>query len=429
MKFNLLHPADQIVMIMQRIYDGGMTTTSGGNLSIKDEQGNIWISPGGVDKGSLTRKDIMCVTPDGEIIGPHKPSVEYPFHKKIYEVRPDAGAVLHAHPPALVAFSIVGEIPDTHIIPNAQLVCGKIDVAKYDIPGSAGLGEKIADKFSEGSDVVMMENHGLVTLGTDLFQAFMRFETLDFCARLNIKAKRLGSVNSLTQEQLAIAYTKSHVQMNEFIPNMFTSKEKEARREMCELIHRAYKQQLFTSTQGTFSCRLDDDSFLITPYGVDRKYIEPADIVRIDNDMREARKTPSRSVLLHRDIYEKHDDINAIIIAHPPNIMSFGISKVMFDSRTIPESYLMLRDVITMPFGVNIQNPEQINDTISSKVPVVMIENDSLLVTGKSLLQVFDSLEVAEYSAKALIAASVLGEFQPITQKEVDEFKEAFGLE
>lgn len=429
MKFNLLHPADQIVMIMQRIYDGGMTTTSGGNLSIKDEQGNIWISPGGIDKGSLTRKDIMCVTPDGEIIGPHKPSVEYPFHKKIYEVRPDAGAVLHAHPPALVAFSIVGEIPDTHIIPNAQLVCGKIDVAKYDIPGSAGLGEKIADKFSEGSDVVMMENHGLVTLGTDLFQAFMRFETLDFCARLNIKAKRLGSVNSLTQEQLAIAYTKSHVQMNEFIPNMFTSKEKEARREMCELIHRAYKQQLFTSTQGTFSCRLDDDSFLITPYGVDRNYIEPADIVRIDNDMREAGKTPSRSVLLHRDIYEKHDDINAIIIAHPPNIMSFGISKVKFDSRTIPESYLMLRDVITMPFGVNIQNPEQINDTISSKVPVVMIENDSLLVTGKSLLQVFDSLEVAEYSAKALIAASVLGEFQPITQKEVDEFKEAFGLE
>ena len=74
MSFELMHPADQLVMIMDRIYHYGMTTTSGGNLSILDEDGDIWITPGSVDKGTLTRKDMIRVRPNGEIIGIHKPS-------------------------------------------------------------------------------------------------------------------------------------------------------------------------------------------------------------------------------------------------------------------------------------------------------------------------------------------------------------------
>jgi L-fuculose-phosphate aldolase len=73
MKFNLLHPADQLVMIMQRIYQYGMTTTSGGNLSIRDDNGDVWITPSGIDKGSLTRDDMCRVTPDGQVYGPHRP--------------------------------------------------------------------------------------------------------------------------------------------------------------------------------------------------------------------------------------------------------------------------------------------------------------------------------------------------------------------
>ena len=65
MNINYIHPADQLVMFMQRIYDKGMTTTSGGNLSIMDEDGNIWITPAGIDKGTITRGDIVCVKPDG----------------------------------------------------------------------------------------------------------------------------------------------------------------------------------------------------------------------------------------------------------------------------------------------------------------------------------------------------------------------------
>ena len=70
---NLMHPVEQINVIIGRIYRGGMTTTSGGNISIRDKNGDIWITPSGVDKGSLTTKDIMQVKKDGTIIGPHRP--------------------------------------------------------------------------------------------------------------------------------------------------------------------------------------------------------------------------------------------------------------------------------------------------------------------------------------------------------------------
>jgi L-fuculose-phosphate aldolase len=206
MRFELLHPADQLVMIMERIYDYGMTTTSGGNLSIRDENGDIWITPAGIDKGSLTRNDIVCVKPDGSVEGKHRPSSELPFHQATYRNRPDVNAVLHAHPPALVAFSIVRKIPDTHLIPNVNLICGEVDIAPYGLPGSDDLGEKIAAVLKRGVNTVLLENHGVVVVGSDLFGAFMAFETLDFCARLEMNALKIGKPSSLTPRHIENAF-------------------------------------------------------------------------------------------------------------------------------------------------------------------------------------------------------------------------------
>lgn len=428
MQFELLHPADQLVMIMERIYSCGMTTTSGGNLSILDENGDIWITPSGVDKGSLTREDIMRVKPDGTIEGIHKPSVELPFHEMIYQKRPDIKAIIHAHPPALVSFSIVRRIPNTRLIPNVHLICGPVGMAKYALPGSRELGKNIAAEFEKGFKTVMLENHGVVVGGENLFQSFMAFETLDFCARLEIKASRLGKPVALQDRHIQISQHKQHVKMDEFIPQSFSSEEREARREMCELIHRAYDQKLFTSTQGTFSQRLSDGSFLITPYGVDRKYMDIGDIVRIQNGWKEAGKTPSRSVPLHMAIYEKHPYINSVIIAHPPNIMAFAVTEESFQTKTIPESYIMLRNIPKLPFGSNFMQPQMVADTISKDVPIVMIENDCIIVTGNTLLNAYDRLEVAEYTAKAILSAQPLGDMVIIDEQKVAEIEEAFKL-
>lgn len=344
MNFDMLHPADQIVMIMNRIYYYGMTTTTGGNLSIRDSEGTVWISPSGVDKGSLRREDIMQIKPDGTIVGLHRPSVEYPFHLAIYKKRPDLRAVLHAHPPALVAFSLLREIPDTSIIPDARFLSGKITIAKYALPGSATLGDKISAEFEKGINTVMLENHGVVLGSTSLFKAFMNFEMLDYCARIQINAKALGgTIHGLSERHMEIYKNKTSPCMEEFVPQTHTSEELGVRRDMCELIHRAYGNQLFTSDQGTFSCKLSDGSFIITPYAKDRKYLEPEDLVLIKDGKCEAGKTPSRSVKLHTALYERDPDIKTVIVAHPPHIMAFAITDKEFDARLIPESYIALK--------------------------------------------------------------------------------------
>lgn len=163
MKYEYMHPREQLVTIMRRVYGYGMTTTSGGNISILDESGDIWITPGGIDKGGLVEADIVRMRGDTVVEGTHPPSSEYPFHRAIYSRRPDIRAVLHAHPAALVAFSLVRRIPDTSIIPQARSVCGAVGYAPYAIPGSEELGRNLAEAFARGFDSVLLENHGVAT--------------------------------------------------------------------------------------------------------------------------------------------------------------------------------------------------------------------------------------------------------------------------
>lgn len=428
MNFNLMHPAEQIVLLINRVYQKGLTTTSGGNLSIMDTEGNIWITPSGIDKGSLTPSDICKVLPDGTVIGKYKPSVELPFHKLVYQTRPDVSAVLHAHPPALVSYSLIRQIPNANIIPTPHEVCGPVGIAKYEVPGSDALAKRIVAEIKKGFNVVVMENHGVITCANNLFEAFKRFETLNFAASLGITASTIGKPEALTEDQLQIYNSKGRHSLGEFIPTSYSSDERKLRKEMCTLIHRSYDQGLFTSTQGTFSVRLDKHTFLITPYGVDRKYIEPEDIVRIEHDWREAGKEPSRSVRLHKLIYDEHPEINAITVAQPEHIMAFGVTHTPIDSRTIPESYISMRDIARVPFGTNITDPEKISKIISEHSPVVMVENDSVISTGNTLINAFDRLEVAEFTANTIIHAKMIGEIVMINEKEVEDINKAFHL-
>ena len=428
MNLDMLHPADQLVMFMERIYGYGMTTTSGGNLSILDDNGDIWITPGSIDKGSLSRRDMMCVKPDGTVIGRHKPSSEFPFHQHIYKTRPDIKAVLHAHPPALVAFSIVRKLPSTNLIPNVKFSCGEIGMAKYGLPGSQDLGDKISEEFQKGFNTVILENHGVVIGAKSMFDAFKSFETLDFSARLEIDAQSLGTPNTLTPEQIDWYKSRQYVVMDEFVEKHMTSGEKDIRRNMCKFIKRAYDQELFTSTQGTFSQRFGEDGFIITPTGMDRKYLEPEDLVKIMGNYKEMDKVPSRSVALHQEIYRQHPHVNSIIIAHPPCMMAFAVTDAPLDSRTIPESYILMRNIPKLDFGMNYLKPKETAAVFKANTPIALIKNDCAIVTGDSLLNAFDRLEVAEYSARAIIAARDLGDVVAINDDEIKDIEKAFNL-
>ena len=416
------HPADQIVYFMKRIYDGGMTTTSGGNLSILDSDGNMWISPGGIDKGTLRREDIVCVKADGSIVGRHKPSSEYPFHRAIYRMRNDVRAILHAHPPALVSFSIAGRVPETASTPTIHAICGGVGFAPYDVPGSDGLGEKVGAEFRKGFQVILLENHGACVAGTDMLQAFERFETLDFAARMLTAATVLGTPSTLSGQQLAEA--AGRCEMAEFTPQVRSSGELEARRCMAELMRRAYRQKLFTAAEGTVAVRLDGDRFLISPAKIDRAGATPGEMVLVAEGRREAGRIPCGMVDQIRSIFAAQPDLGAVIVANPPHLAAYGVAGVKFDPRVIPESYILLRELPAFPFGALAEAAAK----ISPRYPIVQVDSRCVISSGRNLLEAFDRLEVAEYSARATIAARNFGGMQPINEAQVADLVKAFHL-
>lgn len=145
----------------------------------------------------------MCVKADGAIVGKHRLSSKWPFHKTIYQKCSDINAIVHAHPPALGSFSIMREIPDTNIIPQAKRVCGKVGYAPYALPGSIELVDNIAATFEIGYNVILLENHGLATDGSDILTAFYRLKTLEFYARTIFQAKRKRDITTLNEEQIS----------------------------------------------------------------------------------------------------------------------------------------------------------------------------------------------------------------------------------
>lgn len=422
----LMHPRDQIAMVMGRIYRRGLTTTSGGNISIIDDNGDIWISPSAVDKGKLQPADIVCVRKDGTIEGLHRPSSEFPFHKAIYEIRPDIKSIVHAHPPALVSFSIVRATPNTNIITQASRICGPVGYAEYELPGSEALGAKIADEFTKGYKAVIMENHGTVVGGSDLMDTYQRFETLEFCARTILYGNAVGTPQYLADDQIEAF----EAQVPELLPELeavsYPSDEREKRLEICNIVHRACTQGLMISSYGTVSTRWKGNDFLITPTDVPRWDLRIEDIVQIKDGKREPGKVPSRTAYLHQEIYEKHPEINSIILTQSPYLMAFAVTGAAFNVRTIPESWIFLQDVSSLEFGSHFKSERVIANLVAKHNPAVIVKNACVMVTGNQLLQTFDYLEVAEFSAKSLVLCSSLGNLVPISNEQVEELRHAF---
>jgi L-fuculose-phosphate aldolase len=413
---------------MERIYRYRMTTTSGGNLSIREPNGDTWITPARVDKGNLTRDDIVRVGVDGSVVGPHRPSSELPFHQAVYQARPDIQAVVHAHPVALVAFSICRRTPDTRLFHQAHFMCGRTGFAPYALPGSSRLGSNIAVSFAAGCDSVILENHGVVVGGSSLSHAFQRFEAFEFAAKTVIKSRQIGEVCYLTETQLAQAQNRS-VTLESFDPGSPSAEELELRRQLCLFLKRGCRQRLLISTEGSFSARLSDDAFLITPTQQDRESLEVSDIVLVRGNQREAGKKASRAVFAHQAIYRQHPHVQAIVLAHPVNATAFSVTRSVFDSRTIPESYVFLRDVARVPFGVHYQGDHSIADYVSKTSPAAILENDGVLVTGSSVLDAFDRLEVLESTAEAIINAHAIGDVAVMPDTVIHELRDAFGID
>ncbi|MBR3688307.1 MAG: class II aldolase/adducin family protein, partial [Lentisphaeria bacterium] len=376
----------------------------------------------------LRPSDIMLVRPDGSIEGPHKPSCEYPFHSGIFRMCRDVKAILHAHPPALVSFSIAGMIPDTAVFPRTKRLCGDVGFAPYDVPGSDALGKKISAVFAQGPRTVVLENHGVCLGGNSLLEAYLRFETLDFCARTIYQATLLGGAKPLTDAQIEACSEDKNTAFSAFTPGPRSSAELELRATTAALVRRCVRQKLFTGASGVYAVRIEGDKFLVTPADCDRSNLQPDELVLIDGTGFEAGKTPDPRAWFFKAVFDAQPALNAVCAANPPAIGAYLISHAEFNPRVIPESFIQLRETPAFSFDDALAAPETVARTLSARHPVVLVRNDAVLTCGRTPLEAFDRLEVTDYSAQATIAARSFGGLRPITDTQVEDLVEAFNL-
>ena len=193
----------EIAAFMKRTYDRGLTTATGGNISMRI--GNVMlITPSGKDKASLSAEDIAEVSIlDGANLTPEKRlSIETGMHRAIYLARPDVSAIVHSHPVYSSLFSASDEAIDTCIIVESYYLLGEVVKVPYALMGTEKLAANAARCAAGGVDAMLLENHGAIALGRDLMSAFDRLECLEQAARLTFLSKTIR-INDIKEEDRA----------------------------------------------------------------------------------------------------------------------------------------------------------------------------------------------------------------------------------
>ncbi|MBR3708871.1 MAG: class II aldolase/adducin family protein, partial [Lentisphaeria bacterium] len=199
------------------------------------------------------------------------------------------------------------------------------------------------------------------------------------------------------------------------------------RKTICDMTRRAYRQKLLTCADGTCAIRTKD-GFIMTSKNADRGDIQPDELIAVKGTEYSGDMGLENNTWLVKKIFDEQPELNALIFAHPAAMTAYGAARVTFDTRLIPESYLLLREMPAFDFGTDFRTPEKITQTISPRMPVVLVKNDFILTAGANLLQALDRLEVAEYSAQGAITASKLGDLKLMGDDAIQDIITAFNL-
>jgi L-fuculose-phosphate aldolase len=201
-----METATKFVEIAKRLYDRNMNAALGGNVSIRlgDE---IAITPAGINKGFMTEDDVVIVDMEGNRLrGNGKPSSEGKMHYEIYKLRPDVQAIIHAHPPFGVAFALAHhDLPDD-ILPEATILLGHVPCLPYVTPSTLELAREVAQGLAH-RNAAFMANHGAITVGADLEEAYNRMELLEQTCMSVAYASVLGGVHHIPPTEMEFFVT------------------------------------------------------------------------------------------------------------------------------------------------------------------------------------------------------------------------------
>jgi L-fuculose-phosphate aldolase len=199
-----------ICTVGRYLYDRFLVAANDGNITVRLSDDEILATPTGVSKGMMLPENLVVITPKGEILRARegqKPSSEIRMHLAIFQERPDVRSVVHAHPPTATGFAAAGVGLDVPIIPEVVVRTGLTPYVPYAIPG----GEELPDSlrpYMKDHDTLLMGNHGVVTYGPTLQDAWEKMETVEFHARIRLVTEQLGQKVVLNEDQVKALFDR-----------------------------------------------------------------------------------------------------------------------------------------------------------------------------------------------------------------------------
>src|SRR3954454_13175403 len=194
---------EQICEIGRRVYNKGFAAANDGNISIRVGENEVICSPTMICKGFMTPDDICAVDLDGnQIAGKRKRTSEILLHLTIMKQRPDVKAVVHCHPPHATAFAVAHEPIPKCTMPEFEVFLGEVAIAPYETPGTQAFADTVIP-YVRDTDVILLANHGTITVGSDLTDAYFKTEIIDAYCRILILARQIGPVQYYSDEKAA----------------------------------------------------------------------------------------------------------------------------------------------------------------------------------------------------------------------------------
>jgi len=197
--------AQRMALCCRQLAARGLIAGRDGNLSVRLGRDRILVTPSGLIKALLTAADMVEVDLTGRRRrGRRNPTSELDLHLRILNRRRDVGAVVHAHPPTATGFAVAGEEIPANLLPELIFLVGRAPIVPYGTPGTpelgdrvepylAGVGGRAAGGVGEGGyDALLLANHGAVTMGRTLDEAWIRMESLEHAARIVLAARTVG---------------------------------------------------------------------------------------------------------------------------------------------------------------------------------------------------------------------------------------------
>lgn len=192
----------ELADICHLLYGRGLVAATDGNVSFRVTKGHILLTPSGKNKGFVGPEEMLVVDLDGNVVeGSGRASKEYPMHRLVYLQRVDVNAVVHTHPVYATAFALAGKnIPENYLI-ETKMMLKRVALAGYATPGTLEMADAIAPYVAD-TNAILLQNHGALTLGKDLIDAFNKMEVLESIAKTIVMSKTVGEPVVISKENL-----------------------------------------------------------------------------------------------------------------------------------------------------------------------------------------------------------------------------------